>query len=419
MLPAIIVIGLTIAAVYRRGALHNGDAALVGAVSLVVAAWCVVCEPDRIAGRVALTFGGFAAWWLATAAWHLPVHFLPLGASILAFAGALLAMRLLVDSERAAAATALVCVGTVSAVIGLVGVAFRLFPVAERAQQLWRASTTLTYSNAAGLLLAMSLLLALGLDARSRPVRLALCLCTAGLVATQSRGAMLALVVSLPFVARGQLRGALRFVVAGLVAGLAVVATSSMSGRQPAVLLAVVAASAVACVLPPGPGRWRDRRGRAVTVVGVAVLVAALAVTALGAPLSRRVSDDRAPEWTAVFHQWRSAPLFGVGPDKPLVLDASTHTVAYFASSEYLQVLADGGLIGGVLLVAAALAVGSAMTRRDRLAAGALSAVVAFAVGGAVDFVWHLPALALFAGAAAGLSCRPAPVARLPDVPTH
>ncbi len=107
--------------------------------------------------------------------------------------------------------------------------------------------------------------------------------------------------------------------------------------------------------------------------------------------------------------------MLGVGPDRPLTLDAATQTIATFAHSEYLQVLAGGGVVGEVLLVASGVAVVTALSRRDPLAVAGSAAVIAFALAGTVDFVWQLPALALVAGWAAGLAARsPPPVPPCP-----
>jgi len=58
------------------------------------------------------------------------------------------------------------------------------------------------------------------------------------------------------------------------------------------------------------------------------------------------------------------------------------------------------------------------LRRQDELASAAVAALVVFGVGGAVDFDWHLPALALCAGWAAGLATRPASPLGAVEVPT-
>jgi beta-xylosidase len=77
---------------------------------------------------------------------------------------------------------------------------------------------------------------------------------------------------------------------------------------------------------------------------------------------------------------------------------------------EYLQVGVDGGLIGLLLLGALGASVILAVrgrTAADPARAAGRGALVAFAVGGLVDFSWHLPAIALAGGVVAGLAALP------------
>jgi O-antigen ligase len=101
----------------------------------------------------------------------------------------------------------------------------------------------------------------------------------------------------------------------------------------------------------------------------------------------------------------------GVGPGiDQLVLARTTGgaTVFRFAHNEYLQVLAELGILGGVLLVAF-LALVMHRLWRDRVDAGALgvgglAALTALALHAGFDFVWHIPAVPLLAAAFVGLS---------------
>ena len=117
--------------------------------------------------------------------------------------------------------------------------------------------------------------------------------------------------------------------------------------------------------------------------------------------------DDRVAIWRSAFVQWRSSPLFGVGPDRVIHLRSSiwpAGTTATFAHNEYLQLLADGGLIAVALLAAAGTAVVRGLRRNNVLSSCAIAALVAFAVAGATDFDWHIPALALMGGWVAGIA---------------
>ena len=406
-LPAAIA-GLTIASVLRQGAFHADAALVVGVVASVVLGVGLVKGAAGIRPAVG-ALGALVAWWLVSAVTHgRAASFLPLGASMVGFASALVCMRRLGPRGRQLAAGGLVGIGTASAAAGLVAEAFRLFPVAARAQNVWRVSTTLNYANAGGLLLGMALLVAFSLDKRLG--RLSVCLCAAGLVATQSRGAVLSTFLALCLVPLANLARARWALAVGVAAGLAVVSMSRGDGLRWGDLAVVMVAAALALVAPAaggGPSQRRLPRRLRVVVAGVGLAAVGVAGLALRGYIARRLNQDRLPEWSAAVDQWRSALLTGVGPDKPLVLEAATRTTASFAHSEYLQVLAGSGIIGGVLLAGTALALASCIRRRDALSSCAAAAVVAFGLAGGVDFVWHLPALGLLGGWAAGLAALP------------
>jgi len=448
--------GLLVAAVFRQGAFYSGDAAMVAVVSVVITVALLARAPDRRTAAVVAAVAAFAGWWLVRAAAQgRASSFLPLGASALGFGCAFLATRRLRGPHRDLAARFLVAVGAVSAAVGLVATALRWYPLAMPAQNLWRLSTTLTYANAAGALLAVALLLGLGLDPRSRVTRAMVCLCAAGLVATQSRGAVLAAVVGLVLVPLAQLRRTAPTVVVGVLGGLAVVATSNGGRGQPVAVLAVVACAVIATLVPPWRGRrsgrpsgaqpaptwvsgagnadaptwvaeaapgpgpagrpWSLRR-RVLLVAGVGVVavgVLAGAGAALKVPVERRISlgssEDRSYEWRSAFDQWRSSPVVGVGPDQLLHFDAPDGNVAHFSHNEYLQILADGGVVGELLLGLIAVCLVRAVRRRDLCSSCAAAALVGFAVAAALDFDWHLAALGLVGGWVAGLAGIPPP----------
>ena len=421
-----IVAGLMVSATFREGAFYPGDAALVLTVSLVVATVTLVARPDRRAVAVAAGVGGLAAWWLVRALAQGRVGaFLPLGASMVGFGCAFLVTRRLDEKYRVLAAQLVVAVGAVSAAAGLVATTLRWYPLAMPAQNLWRLSTTLTYSNAAGALLALSLLVGLGLEQRDRTTRLMVCLCMAGLVATQSRGAVLGAIVGVVVVPLAQIRRAALTLGLGILGGLAVVGTSSGGSAQPLAMAAAVVAVVVAVTLPTSRspmrlsasmrGRWSGgtkRRALVLGVLGVATIAIVVgAGVALRVPIERRValgsSEDRRYEWTAALDQWRSSPVVGVGPDQLLYFHAPDGNFAHFAHNEYLQVLADGGLVGATLLVITGVCVVRAVRRDDVATSSATAALLAFAVVATLDFDWHLASLGIMGGWVAGLAGRP------------
>ncbi len=426
MVFAGVIAGLMAAATFREGAFYPADAALVLTVSLAVMAAFLWARPDRRSVAVVATMSALALWWLIRAwAQGRPGAFLPLGASMIGFSGAFLATRRLDEKYRVLATQLVVAVGAVSAAAGLLATTDRWYPLAMPAQNLWRLSTTLTYSNAAGALLAVALLVGLGLEQRDHTTRLMVCLCAAGLVATQSRGAVLGAIVGVVVVPMAQLRRSAVTVALGVLAGLAVVATSSGPSAQPLATVAVVVAVVIAVARPrrssavassPRTSTRRssiDGRRRAVLLAVLAVATVGVAVgagLALRVPIERRValgsSEDRGHEWSAAFDQWRSSPVVGVGPDQTLYFQAADGNFAHFSHNEYLQVLADGGLIGAALLVLTGVCVVRAVRRDDVATSCAAAALVAFAVVGALDFDWHLASLGLVGGWVAGLATR-------------
>ena len=407
-LLAALAAGLTVAAAYRRGAFYPGDALPVAVASLVLIGARLVAGADRRAVLTAVSVGALAGWWMATALiHHRPGAFLPMGAGMLGFLATFLSFRGLDHRYRRSAAVGLALLGAVGAAVGLVAVALRIYPQSIPDQGLWRAATTLTYSNAAGCMFAISILVAFGLDLTPRPPRAMVCLLAAALVASESRGAVLAFLVVLPIVPLVSLKAAVRPVLLGTVAGLLEVATSRGMAHQPLVLALVVVLVAVAAALPPRSTPLR-LDGWRVAAIAVAVAAAGTIVgITLHAQIALRLQPGsslvRTREWTAALDQWRTSPVTGVGPDVLLHLQGLGHAVDHFAHDEYLQVLAGAGLVGLLFLAASGLSVVNAIRRVDVATSCAAAAVAAFAVASGLDFDWHLPALALMAGWAAGL----------------
>src|SRR5207249_531221 len=143
---------------------------------------------DRLVVLAACAFGG---WWLLRSfPWAVPHRVVLLPSTVAGFTAAWLIGRSLNDGQRNAAERLLVGLGAGLSAVGLVGVAYRMYPLAMPHAGLWRAAGTLTYANAQGLALAM--VLPLALCSRSVPVRMqrsASFLIAAGVVATMSRGA--------------------------------------------------------------------------------------------------------------------------------------------------------------------------------------------------------------------------------------
>ncbi len=298
--------------------------------------------------------------------------------------------------------------GALGALVGFAGLVWRWFPMAMPAQGLWRLSSTLTYADAAGLVFGVCLLLAFGCHQASAFVRVAVCLNAAALLATQSRGAVLACACACLFVPRSRYKELALSIGAG--AGLGVAAIASSPQSHPVPWLGAVVVLAVGLALSARPGfaaRWSSAHRRIATTGAVLCVVATTAVLLhheVGLRALAPSDQDRAAEWVSAFRQWASSPFIGVGADKPLILHAADGSAARFVHNEYLQVVADGGLVGLGLLGVVALSLGRALRRVDPLSSCAVAALVCWSVGGFFDFDWHLPALGLLGGWCAGLA---------------
>jgi hypothetical protein len=350
-----------------------------------------------------------ALWWLLRSATAGSVaHFLPLGASILAFAAALSVVRPLRARAREPAALAVACLGAAGALTGFVGLVWRWFPMAMPSQGLWRLSTTLTYADAAGVVLAVCLLVALGTDVHPQLVRVSVCLCAGGLLATQSRGAYLAFLCACPLAPWRRCVRNLVPLLCGAVLGAAAIASSPRPGAVPWLAVVLVAAVALSAALSgevrlAGLGS-RARLAAAAVALGGITLVALFLRHEIGVRALAPSDQDRAAEWSAALHQWVSAPVFGVGPDRALIFRAADGSLAHFVHNEYLQIAADTGLVGLTLLGLAAVALVGSIRRADVLSSCAAAACVCWAIAGGLDFDWHLPLVGLLGGWCAGLA---------------
>jgi O-antigen ligase len=183
----------------------------------------------------------------------------------------------------------------------------------------------------------------------------------------------------------------------------------SITAHTPTTVTIVIAG--VAAVIGVVVGS-RVRATRLVLVVLVVVLAAALVL--LSGRLAERFSLDSPDRWGSFRAAWDvflRHPVTGVGPGiDQLVLARAAGGASLFryAHNEYLQVLAELGIIGGLLLVAF-LALLMRRLWRDRVDAGALgvgglAALTALALHAGFDFVWHIPAVPLLAAAFVGVA---------------
>jgi hypothetical protein len=409
VLPGL-VLALAAVAGLRDGGFWPAEALAVAVIAgVLLLAALVVAPPDRRSTFVLASLGLLAVWWYVRSITAGPgAHFLPLGASIIAFAAAFAAVRPLVGRAREHAALAMAGLGAVGALAGFAGLIWRFAPLAIPAQGLWRLSSSLTYADAAGLVFGVCLLLALGCARAPTVVRVVVCLNLAGLLATQSRGALLAVACGCFLVPARRYRELAAPLVAGLALGVAAIATSPENQPVPWLAVVLVLGVVLAAVSRPWRAlRWSTAHLRTLVclaAVGAAIGAALLAHHEIGLRALAPSDQDRSAEWSSALHQWLSAPFVGVGPDRLLDLHASDGSSAHFVHNEYLQVAADSGLVGLGLLGLVALSLAKALCRIDPLLSCAVAAVVCWAVGGAFDFSWHLPVVGLTGGWCAGLA---------------
>jgi GH43 family beta-xylosidase len=405
---AAVVVGMLVAAIYRRGAFYPSDAFGVAVVSGVLSVLALARVRDRLSVLLTATVGGLALWWFVrSAAAHRPAAFLPLGASMLGFLAATLVVKELDEHGRARVALALVGVAAVTAALGLVGLVWQIHPLAQRAGSFWQLATPLTHPAAAAALLGIALVLALGLDLRQPVVRAALCLVVAAFIGTQSHWTLLALAVGACLVPARRWLAAAWPLAAGVLAGVVVVAGASghlRSWLATLLLVALVAGAGVRTV-----PRWGlTRVPTAAAAVVLVVVLGGLAVLVLHPPgvsgPAEPPSQAQTLAWSAAAHGWRSAITDGVGPP---IVEASTQPVDLYPGltpDTYLTVLADGGVVGAVLLAGVVTTAAWGCRRRDALTSCAAGAAVTFAVAGALSPSWELPAVAILGGCVVGLS---------------
>jgi O-antigen ligase len=344
-----------------------------------------------------------ACWWITGAVHGNASSFLPFGASLIAIAGSAAAVRSLDKKARRLVATSLTVIVTAFSVAGIVACELRISTWSTRAHGLWRLSGSITYANAAGLLLAMGLCLVLDED-RPQWRSFGTSCCVAGLVATQSRGAVLACAVGL-FLMRKTARKSLLALGIGLVAGLVVVATSRAAGATlgaAVVICVLLACSPLVTSLAQRQEGWlRRRKVVAAALASLAILVAIITSASVAVARLDRGSDvGRIREWHSAINQAFSSPWIGVGPDQLLV--GPSGRLDYFAHNEVLQVACGAGVLG-VLVLCGVLHLNARRIRnQESTNTASAAALAAFAVAGLFDFVWHVPALGILAGVCLG-----------------
>lgn len=343
-----------------------------------------------------------------------------------------LACRHLSASSRGMLLGGLMAVGVAVALTGWLGVALHMGPWGLRSQGLWRAATTLTYTNAtAGLLVPLALVALARLTATPRVIPLslaAMCLLTSTALTLSRAGAA---ALGLGLLVLCWLHGVRR--VARAVAVPAAGALVAVIGLIPSLragaparpeIAAVALAIAVGLVIVAQRlAGWKQL----LPVAGVA-LAAAVFVIVLAPQVHRAVrrllrvrftlaSPARSGEAAAAIRIIAAHPLAGIGPGHAILRWTSPGgvvSVDQYVHDEYLQVLTDLGIAGAVLAAVLFVAAGRLLWRArasspDRaLWAGAVAAAAAFLLHSGFDFIWQVPAIPLTVAAIVGLAaCQP------------
>ena len=285
----------------------------------------------------------------------------------------------------------------------------------------------------------------------------------AGMLLTYSRGALGVAVIGLAlFVILARPRGFLPALVAILPAGALALRSgydaTLLSGANPTstaavaqgrhVALIVGLSMAIAALLRaaalwaddwlrshPGQPRLPGRIHRR-SALGAVVAVAAIVLLVVGGPsfvgrqynrfvsnsqpagaltrdrLADPSSDGRIGQWRLSLQQFGHHPLLGGGAGSYQTYYAqhrSTSATVTDTHSLYLQTLGEDGLIGIVLLLAALLSIFVGLASQLRgphraLYAALLAAAAAWAIHGAVDWDWQMPAVTLWLFAVGGLA---------------
>jgi O-Antigen ligase len=413
---------------------------VAAATVLALAAWPPSRRDARVVPVVPMVV--LAAWAVLDGALHgvaaagIRPALLVLGAGCV-----LLVCHRLDRDDRETLLLGVVGVGVVVALTGWLGVAGRVGAWGLEGQGVWRASSTLTYPNAAAAVLVPVALLVLArlVEApRSMPLVLVAAGLLAGLAATMSRAGAVALAAGLAVLAgvRGP-RATARAAVgpgAGAALALASLVPSMPAGSPPRPGLAL---AGLAAGLGVAATVARLRRWAAVvavlgggTLAGLALIVAGgggaggagWALRTVAAARVSLASPDRDGALRAALQVIAEHPVTGVGPGQAelrwLGPDGVTRFFVY-AHNEYAQAAAELGLVGLALLAVLLAAIARSLWRAratcpTRAAwAGAVSAAAAFALHSAFDFVWHLPAVVLTVLLLVGVAL-PAPAAPMP-----
>jgi len=330
--PAHVVFaGLGLAAYLLAGRPSVLDAAVVGLLLLAAAtAAAFAAHRDDASLAIALSTAALPLWYLAAVA--LP------------------------GTVRAVLPISVVIIAATSAVAGLLALAMRHEPYAERIDGIWRAGGTLEYPPALALLMVMALALLLGLGAE---------LTTAQAVAL----------------------------------GVLLLAAVAGSFDRLAALEAVAVLGLFAARVPAA----RRRAG----LVAVTAVVAIAIVVAVARPPSHEFTAHaghdplagRSAAWSDAWHATLDRPALGIGPGRYAAIHPPHSRELRQAHDEPLQRGVEGGVVAalGAALVLAVLLLRGArnLAGREPAVLAWACAALALALSALTDFTWSYPPIAL------------------------
>jgi hypothetical protein len=412
-------VGILAYSAFAQGGYYLRQAAVAAAGLVVLAAF--VRRLERPVAHGALAFAALAGALVASgiaAGWPSDI-WRPL-ATLVAAGAALILTRAVLragEGDRLLGAIAWFAAGI--ALLGLAGVALHWFPWAMKAQGLWRTSSTLTYANSAAALLTLALPAPLVLLLRNPNAsihRLQAFVISVAAITTLSRGGavgFVALVAILGAFGGGPiLRRLVRPGLGALAASVAFLPSIASTNPRPGLALAGLVCGAVVAAAPvrlPVSGRRALAAGVAVTVVALSMPALATSENAaqfVASRISGR-SDDRTMYWRASLDTALAHPVLGTGPGtyRGIVRDDNRFLLVFYVHNEYLQAMAETGLVGlASILIAIAVFAAWALRRRPSRGvheravwAAAVAAGTAFCVHGFFDFMWRVPAVVLLA----------------------
>jgi hypothetical protein len=447
------VAGLILAALagatYQQGGFYSAAQWYLGALLVLATAIAATLLPtgrrrpaELVTGwRMVLAPATLAAWTLLDAGRHGAVGTgARLALLVLAVIVVIADCRVLDRSAIDLLLGGLLVLGAGTGLVGWYGVVSHREVLAIPGQGLWRAAGTLSYPNAAAVLLALAALIGIVARSTARPAgrfRLDGVLLTAvltGLAATLSRAGLLAFAAGL-LVLLASLRANLIWQVcwapaAGTLVALAGWLPAVPVGSQPHLAAAVLTLAAGLTIgsVRPAPRPRAVRAGPVLPVllglfgaggIGLLAIVDHRAGAVIGHARANLSSPDRLAAWHAVWHQIALHPIAGSGPGLRQLSwrapDGSGLRVFAYAHDEYLQLFAELGLIGLICLLGCAISL-VRLLARSRPTAGydranwslGIAAVLSTAVSMAFDFTGHFPAITLTAAVLVGCATGPA-----------